>query len=90
MGCLCPVCGYSDLEESAYRTDGWGSEEICPSCSFQFGVSDKDRHYSHEQWRSKWIENGMIWDKGTSQPPEGWDPKKQLENLTRISGAQAG
>ena len=46
MGYLCPVCGYPELEEVPRTHDGGGSYEICPSCSFQFGVSDDDKHYS--------------------------------------------
>lgn len=77
MSYICPVCGYPELTKS---TD-FGSFEICSSCRFQFDVTDRDRGYTYEQWREKWIAEGMIWDKGSSKPPEGWDPKKQLLNI---------
>jgi hypothetical protein len=60
---------------------GGGSYEICPSCSFQFGVSDDDRGYTYEIWRQQWIANGMQWDKGYSEPPLGWNPVEQLKQI---------
>jgi hypothetical protein len=80
MAYMCPVCGYPGLDKPAY-INGIGSFEICPSCRFQFEVTDADRGIPHDQWRKQWIEGGMIWDKGKSQPPKGWDPRKQLQNV---------
>jgi hypothetical protein len=79
---ICPICGYPALEEPprSPRTGG-GSFEICPSCSFQFGVTDDDLGISFEQWRRRWIAQGMPWDKGDSQPPPGWDPRAQLRAI---------
>ncbi len=80
----CPVCGYPELEEPPYvgqPEDGLPSYDFCPSCSFQYGVSDYDTKISFEQWRQKWIKDGMVWDEGDSEPPEGWNPKKQLLNI---------
>jgi hypothetical protein len=37
--------------------------------------------YTYEFWRKKWIQEGMIWDKGQSDPPIGWDPISQLKNV---------
>lgn len=82
MTFVCPVCGYDGLEEEPRPASGGGSFEICPSCGFQFGVSDDDRGFTHDAWREQWIEGGMIWDKGRSQPPRGWDP---IEQLARVS-----
>jgi hypothetical protein len=81
MGFVCPVCGYPTLKEPPRSASGGGSYEICPSCSFQFGVTDDDRGIGYEQWRAQWIQRGMPWDSGTSTPPPGWNPKRQLEAL---------
>jgi hypothetical protein len=78
---VCPVCGYEGLEEDPRPPAGGGSFEICPSCGFQFGVSDDDRGFSYEKWRQHWIEEGMIWDKGRSSPPDGWNPVAQLGRI---------
>jgi hypothetical protein len=85
MGYLCPVCGYSGLYEIPRTKDGGGSYEICPSCGFQFGVSDDDRHITHAQWRKTWINNGMLWRSNATPPPPHWDPKRQLQNLPGIN-----
>jgi hypothetical protein len=75
---VCPVCGYPGLEEDPRPAIGGGSFEICPSCGFQFGVSDDDRGLTYQEWRQRWIDGGMVWDKGRSRPPAGWDPIDQL------------
>ena len=59
------------------------SKFMCPACVFEFGVTDKDLGYTFEQWRQKWIAGGMLWDEGDSEPPEGWNPIKQLQNLVK-------
>jgi hypothetical protein len=81
MAYNCPVCGFAGLDEPPRTAGGGGSYEICPSCGFQFGVSDEDRGHSYESWRQHWIEAGMPWDKGRSIPPTGWDPVMQLKNI---------
>jgi len=81
MAYTCPVCGYPGLKKDPHYA---ASFEICPSCRFQFRVTDDDRGLTYEQWREKWINEGMIWDKGKSEPPVNWEPKKQLENLSKI------
>ena len=72
--------GESSLMSSASNGTGGGSDEICPSCSFQFGFSDDDRGWSYSDWRRKWVDEGMLWDKGSSDPPSGWDPIDQLRH----------
>ena len=68
----CPVCGYDRLVEPP-RTKCGGSWEICPSCGFQFGVSDEDEDYTDEQWRDNHLdgnrrrsssESGSTWERG--------------------------
>ena len=59
--------------------------EICPSCGFQFGVSDDDRGITYEQWREQWRARGMPWS-SSNPPPKGWDPARQLAELGKVSG----
>jgi len=67
------------LTEPARSRSGGGSNEICPSCGFEFGVSDDDLGYTYEEWRRGWIEEGMLWwSTGIEPPPDGWDPEEQL------------
>jgi hypothetical protein len=85
MGTLmftCPVCGFPGLKERprSLRTGG-GSYEICPSCGFQFGVSDDDNDYTPEQWRRMWIDRGMPWSSQGIKKPDDWDPIAQLQKL---------
>lgn len=83
MPYTCPVCGLPGLTEIPRTEKGAGSYEICPSCGFQFGVSDDNRGFTYEQWRERWIKHGMPWDKGRTKPPPGWDPQEQLRNIGR-------
>lgn len=77
---ICPVCGYNDLSREAY-IGREPSYEICLSCDFQYGNTDDDKGFTHEEWREKWIKEGMKWDWGREKPPEGWNPIEQLKNL---------
>jgi predicted RNA-binding Zn-ribbon protein involved in translation (DUF1610 family) len=56
----CPVCGYPDLYDEPRPSFGGGSYEICPSCGFQFEVSDDDVGLSFEEWRSSWVEREAV------------------------------
>jgi hypothetical protein len=80
MGYVCPVCGFPELDEPPRSpVSGGGSYEICPSCGFEFGVTDDDRGYTYDAWRRKWVAEGTPWtDAGVTEPPPGWDPRKQL------------
>jgi len=75
----CPVCGCDRLDEPPYR-EGLGSDDICPCCRYQFGVTDLDEGVGHDEWRARWIANGMRWE-GVTKRPFGWDPRRQLENI---------
>lgn len=79
----CPVCGYPNLSEPPRSpSSGGASYEICPSCGFEFGVTDDDRGFSYDDWRKQWIGRGMPWDSADIEPPPpGWDPRRQLESL---------
>jgi hypothetical protein len=79
----CPVCGFLELTEIPRTERGGGSYEICPSCGFQFGVTDDDLGFGYDQWRERWIQQGMPWDKGRTQTPPKWNPKEQLRNIGR-------
>lgn len=71
----CPVCGYSGLQEPPVSAiSGGGSYEICPSCGFQFGVTDDDEGYSFLEWRKKWVSEGMRWSSISLVSPDNWDP----------------
>ena len=82
MSYYCPVCGFDGLYEPAYSESGGGSYEICPSCWFQFGVTDDDEGIAFHEWREAWIERGMPWSSKGRPAPKDWDPQLQLKNLT--------
>lgn len=76
----CPVCGYPGLSEPP-ETEGSPSFEICPSCGFEFGVSDGDEGFSYRQWRERWIRGGCSWWSESQKPPDDWQPVLQLAGL---------
>lgn len=79
----CPVCGFRGLTEPPRSRSGGGSYEICAACGFEFGVTDDDKGYSYEQWRTEWVRAGMPWrDAGVSDPPADWDPARDLSHVT--------
>ena len=38
---------------------------------------------SYEEWRRRWIDDGMIWDKGRTTPPVNWDPTEQVRCVVK-------
>ena len=78
-GFVCPACGFPDLDEPPRSPTGGSSYEICPSCGFEFGVTDDDLGYSYLEWRERWLGSGARWTHG--DPPAGWDPRAQLTNI---------
>ena len=83
----CPVCGYAALSEPPRTSGGGGSYEICPSCGFEFGVTDEDRGYSYSAWRQEWIQSGMPWRSAAIEPPpDGWNPLEQVRQVTDLDG----
>lgn len=76
----CPVCGFPKLNEAPRSASGGGSYEICPSCGFQFGVSDDDTGYTYAKWRATWKKSGMKWA-SVSPAPKKWNAAAQLKNL---------
>jgi hypothetical protein len=78
----CPVCRFPGLAEPPMSPSGGGSYEICPSCGFQFGVSDEDRGETYASWRERWVADGMPW-RSANPAPAGWDPRAQLRGGER-------
>jgi hypothetical protein len=78
---LCPVCGYEGLQDPPRSLTGGGSYEICPSCGFQFGVSDDDQAIDYARWRAEWVRRGMPWCSVGQPPPPSWNPVEQLKRL---------
>ena len=81
MPYTCPVCGYPNLLEPPRSSSGGGSYEICPSCGFQFGVSDDDQGHTYARWRQAWRDRGLPWSSHASPPPAGWNPESQLKSV---------
>jgi hypothetical protein len=75
---ICPVCGYSALGKPPYHDRGFGSGETCPSCGFQFNVTDVRDGWSVRDWRSRWVSGGMLWTSRILEPPRNWNPQNQL------------
>ena len=69
----CPVCGYDRLHDPPRSETSGGSDEICPSCGFQFGFSDDAQGYTYTAWRDDWVKRGMPWSSVTA-PPANWNP----------------
>lgn len=84
----CPVCGFAKLKEPPRTPKGGGSFEICPSCGFQFGVSDDDGGFSYEEWRKRWKKAGMKWS-SVAPAPKNWNPELSLKSLAGKASAPA-
>lgn len=83
MNHVCPVCGYVHLKEMPRQRKDSASFEICPSCGFQFGVSDDDRGHTYESWRQDWIARGMPWS-SRQKPPADWNAAAQILRLDAL------
>jgi len=78
----CPACGFGELyEPPRSATSGGGSYEICPSCGYEFGVSDDDLGITYAEWRQQWVQSGMRWQSVGRHEPPVWDPQAQLRRL---------
>jgi hypothetical protein len=84
MNYTCPVCGYPKLKELPRSLTAGGSYEICPSCGFQFGVSDDDLGFTYERWRENWRKGGMKWSSHQKRP-RSWNPEAQLATIVCIA-----
>ena len=81
MAYICPVCGYPDLREPPRGEATGGSLEICPSCGFQFGVSDDSRGTTDDHWRQDWVEAGLPWRGLEIKQPQNWNPLEQISKV---------
>ena len=73
---VCPVCEFPGLADPPRSAEGGGSYEICPSCGFEFGVTDDDLGYSYEEWKREWILDGCPW-RSTRPRPVWWTPSRE-------------
>lgn len=81
MTYFCPVCGLDDFDEDPAELDSY---EICKCCGIEIGhddIDDDPPEVIYIKRREKWIAGGLSWDKGRSEPPANWDPKRQLLNI---------
>ena len=76
---ICPVCGYSDLEEPPRDKNGMPSFDICDCCGVEFGYEDLTEE-SMIKYRKKWIETGGEWFIKESKP-NNWTMQEQLKNI---------
>ncbi len=72
---ICPICGYDGFDHTPEKY------EICPSCLFEFGMSDAD--WTHEELRQDWIAQGAKWAWGSQEipSPAHWSAIRQLCNV---------
>ena len=89
MAHTCPVCAYPKLTEPPRAKSGGGSYEICPSCGFEFGVSDDDLGHTHESWRKTWIAKGMKWSSRGTKQPAGWASAAQIATIAEAPAKTA-
>ena len=82
-----PYANYTDLPlpegaEPPYRhTLGKASYDVCPCCTFEFGLDDEYQlgtaGDSFQQYLADWIAEGCAW-LTPSDKPEGWTLEQQL------------
>ncbi|MCK4543621.1 MAG: hypothetical protein KAU17_15425 [Spirochaetales bacterium] len=77
---ICPVCGYSELDEPPYDDGGNPSYNICDCCGFEFGFDDGSEEMSFEAYRKKWIDEGIKWFSPDKKPSD-WNIEEQLRNI---------
>jgi hypothetical protein len=62
---------------------GAPSYDVCPCCGFEFGYDDEPgavaRGLSFEEYRREWIAGGCRWFMSSGMPPDGWSPRRQLD-----------
>jgi hypothetical protein len=83
MTYTCPICGYPDLDKDP-RFAG-ASTLDCPSCGFDFGITDDAHFVSYEQAREEWIADGMPWRSRGRLMPVAWDAAAQIKNAVFTS-----
>lgn len=78
MAYTCPICGYADLDMDPRFADA--STLDCPSCGFEFGITDDAFFVSYEQAREEWIVDGMPWRGPKRLIPPIRDAAAHLQN----------
>ena len=86
---ICPVCGWTGLEELPYSDfeGGCPSYETCSCCGFQFGYHDSNSHYTFKKYRDKWIIEGFRFYNYLDKP-NIWNEQimhEQLNNIEKLS-----
>ncbi|MDD5194811.1 MAG: hypothetical protein PHQ96_03935 [Candidatus Omnitrophica bacterium] len=79
---MCPVCGFTGLQELPYNQENLPSYEICPCCGFEFGFDGDNNQDTFATFRKLWIDRGAQWFKPDLKP-KYWDRKEQLNNLNK-------
>lgn len=100
---ICRVCGYDyksyylkqgkNIDTKKNDFFPWGengdspSYDYCDCCGIEFGNQDDDLESVRKE-RTKWIENGMKWNRATNKnsilyqsPPVDFNPRDQLKNV---------
>jgi transcription elongation factor Elf1 len=80
MKYICSVCGYPNLDEHPYDSQGNPSYIICDCCGFEFGFDDKSKGRSFDEYRKEWIAQGAKWFNPTKKP-NNWNLDGQLTNI---------
>lgn len=78
MNYLCPVCGFTGLEDPPQDFN------ICPCCGTEFGhddfgMSQAEVNAKRAELRWRWFEEGAVWWRTGTTAPTGWDPYRQLD-----------
>src|SRR5260221_13957120 len=90
---ICPVCGFDGLANPAYDKRGFGSHETCPSCDFQFGVSDTRDGWDFQDWRNRFHEmdpNFVAMVQRIAGSREAITPSTRIYHDLHIAGDDAG
>jgi len=87
MSNICPVCGFSKLEEPPYDELGYPTYVICPCCGYEFGFDDSSKGLTFDEYLNTWIEKGYEFFDKDLQPPN-WNFDQlilQLENRKNVN-----
>lgn len=79
---ICPVCGFSKLEEPPYDSKGYPTYVVCSCCGYEFGFDDSSNKMTFEEYREKWVDEGFKFF-SKEYKPQNWSKSmmlKQLEN----------
>lgn len=80
---ICPVCGYTKLEEPPYNQYGEPTHEICSCCGYEYGFDDTSEGYTFTEYRKEWIKRGFPFSYKEDKP-KNWNKKKMKKQLKNI------